>query len=254
MFPEIMLSIVLIAFVLEFFDASLGMGYGTVLAPVLLLLGLAPLQVIPAVLFTNAIIGIMAGFFHHRFENIDLTHKSMDLKVTMVLTAFGIAGILIAIFIAVNLPETFLKAYIGLLVLIIGIIVLVRHKRKHPFSWKKIIGLGSLAAFNKGMTGGGYGVVLVGGQILAGVEGKKAIGVALLAEGLVCIAGFLAFALINEFVILDWSLILSLLIGGLASVPIAAYVVKKFHPKRLKIFIAIVSIILGTAILTRVFL
>ncbi len=39
MFPELLLSVIIVAFVLEFFDASLGMGYGTTLTPLLLLLG-----------------------------------------------------------------------------------------------------------------------------------------------------------------------------------------------------------------------
>ena len=254
MFPELLFSIIFMAFILEFFDASLGMGYGTTLTPLLLLIGFAPLEVIPAILFTNAIIGIAAGFFHHSFENIDLRFKSKDFKVTGVLTFFGTIGILIAILIAVRLPEDFLRAYLGLVVLIIGIIVVARHKKNHSFSWKKIIGLGSIAAFNKGMTGGGYGTVIVGGQILSGVEGKNAVGVAALAEGLICIVGTLAYIFISKNINLNWSLIVSLLIGGIASLPIAAYAVKEFHPRRLKFSIGLVNIILGTAILAKLLL
>ncbi|MFQ6009568.1 MAG: sulfite exporter TauE/SafE family protein [Candidatus Aenigmatarchaeota archaeon] len=254
MFPELMFSIIIIAFILEFFDASLGMGYGTTLAPLLLLMGFAPLEAIPTVLLTNAVIGPVAGFFHHRFENVDLRFKSKYFKTTLVLTVFGALGILIATLIAVELPENILKAYIGLLVLTVGIFVLVRHKKKRPFSWKKITGLGSLAAFNKGMTGGGYGSVIVGGQIIAGIDGKKAVGIASVAEGLICIIGVLGYLSINTLVHLNWSLIVSLLIGALASIPLAAYVVRKFHPKKLKIAIGIFSIILGTAILTKLFL
>lgn len=251
MLPELLISVIIIAFILEFFDASLGMGYGTTLTPLLILLGFAPLELIPAILLTNAIIGLVAGFFHHRFENVDFRAKSKDFKVTLILTAFGTVGILIAILVAINLHEDILRAYLGLLVLIIGITVVARHKKKHPFSWKKLIALGSLAAFNKGMTGGGYGSVIVGGQILAGVEGKKAVGVASLAEGLICIVGTIAYISISKTIHLNWSLIISLLLGGLLSLPIAAYIVKKFHPRRLKFIIGIVSIILGTAILTK---
>jgi len=39
-----------LAFVCEFIDSSLGMGYGTSLTPILLLMGFHPLQVVPAVL------------------------------------------------------------------------------------------------------------------------------------------------------------------------------------------------------------
>ena len=45
------LFIVPLAFVCEFIDSTLGMGYGTSLTPILLLMGLEPLQVVPAVLY-----------------------------------------------------------------------------------------------------------------------------------------------------------------------------------------------------------
>ena len=251
---ELLLSVVIIAFILGFFDTSLGMGYGTTITPILILLGYPALQVIPVVLFTNAILGVIAGFFHHTFENVNFKFKSEDFKVMLVLTGFGIIGILVAILIAVRLPEIILEAYIGIIVIIVGVVVLVRHKKYHPFSWKKIMGLGSLAAFNKGMSGGGYGSVVVGGQILAGVDGKKAIGIASLAEGLICIVGVLIYVSINGTINLDWSLISSLLIGGVIATPIGVKVVKKLHPEKIKLIIGLVSIILGTAILSKLFL
>jgi uncharacterized membrane protein YfcA len=254
MFPEILISIIIISFILEFFDASLGMGYGTTLTPLLFLLGFAPLEVIPAVLFTNAILGVIAAFFHHRFKNVNFHFKSKDTKVTLVLIGLGTIGILIAILLAVRLPEDILRAYLGLVVLIIGVVVLAKHKKKHPFSWKKLIGLSSLAAFNKGMTGGGYGSVIVGGQILSGVDGKNAIGIASLAEGIICIFGVLAYVFIGKGTHLNWTLITPILIGGAISIPIAAYVVNRFHPRRLNFIIGIFNIILGTAILAQLLL
>jgi len=250
MFPELLLLVVIIAFILEFFDATLGMGYGTTLTPLLILLGFSLWELIPAILITNAIIGIVAGFFHHRFRNADFGLKSKDSKVTLVLTGFGFVGILVAILIAVNLPEDILRAYMGLVVLIIGITVVARHKKKHPFSWGKLICLGSLAAFNKGMTGGGYGSVIVGGQILSGVEGKNAVAIASLAEGLVCVVGAFVYMYVGLIDHLNPSLIISLLFGGLLSLPVAAYIVKRFHPTRLKFVIGILNITLGAAILT----
>jgi uncharacterized membrane protein YfcA len=44
------LPVVILAFFLEVVDASIGMGYGTLLTPVLLMIGFDPLQVVPAVL------------------------------------------------------------------------------------------------------------------------------------------------------------------------------------------------------------
>ena len=125
------------------------------------------------------------------------------------------------------------------LILVIGIVLVVKRKKEYKFSWKKIASLGTLAAFNKGMSGGGYGAVVVGGQILSGVESKKAVGISLLAEGLISIIGVLIFILLIKDFPLHSSLVISLLIGGIASSPLAAYIVKKFHPKKLRFIIGV---------------
>ena len=254
MLPEIILPVVAIAFILAYIDTSVGMGYGITIAPLLLLSGFPVLQVIPAVLLTNAIIGIVGGFFHHNFENVKFKLRTKDFNIASALTATGILGVIIAIILAINLPEIVLKIYIGLLILIIGLIVLFRHKRKHSFHWSKIYGLGMFAAFNKGMTGAGYGSILVGGQILSGVESKKAVGITTLTEGLVSVIGFLIFASVNHNILLSWPLIVSLLIGGIASTPLAAYTVSRVKQKKLKIIVGLVSMILGVIILTKLFL
>jgi len=60
------IKIALIAFLAEYVDSSLGMGYGTILTPVLLLMGFKPLEVVPAVLLSEFATGLLAGFTHHK--------------------------------------------------------------------------------------------------------------------------------------------------------------------------------------------
>jgi len=67
---ELIVPIVAFSFVCELVDSSLGMGYGTTLTPVLLLLGYEPLDVVPAVLFSEFITGVLAGVFHHEFGSV----------------------------------------------------------------------------------------------------------------------------------------------------------------------------------------
>ena len=56
------------AFICEFIDSSLGMGYGTILSPVLIIMGFDPLVAIPALLLSQAVGGFTAAIFHHQFE------------------------------------------------------------------------------------------------------------------------------------------------------------------------------------------
>ena len=50
-----------IAFLCEYMDSSLGMGYGTILTPVLMILGFSPLDVVPCLLLSEALSGTFAG-------------------------------------------------------------------------------------------------------------------------------------------------------------------------------------------------
>jgi len=226
------------------------MGYGT-LTPILLLMGFNPIEVIPAVILTSAILSLFAGFLHHGFDNIDFLVKKNP-KILTTLISFGIVAIILGALVAVNIPEGILRVYIGLLIIGIGISILMYHK-KRPFSYKRLMVFASLASFNKGVYGGGYGPVLAGGQIVSGVEGKHAVGVTALSEGVVSTFGFLAYLLISGGANMNWPLIISLLIGGTLSTPVAVLFVKRFHPKKFRYMVGAVSIVLGLIIVLQMF-
>ena len=83
---ELVLPIVALAFVCELVDSSLGMGYGTTLAPLLLLVGYEPLDVVPAVLLSEFLTGVLAGVFHHEFGNVELKLGTRDSRIAALLT------------------------------------------------------------------------------------------------------------------------------------------------------------------------
>lgn len=242
---------IILAFFCELLDSTLGMGYGTTLTPVLILFGFTPLAIIPCVLLSELITGITAGLAHHKAGNVNFNRGSIHLKIAIVLATCSIIGATIAVFVAINMPTLWLKTYIGLIVLGMGIIILLTINKKYKFSWKKIIGLGSIAAFNKGMSGGGYGPVVTGGQILSGIKGNNAIGITSLAEGLTCIVGVVVFVASPE--IINWSLAPSLIIGALLSVPFSTSIVKKLPTRTLKIAIGTLTLILGLVTLIKIF-
>jgi len=263
-----MLLIPVIAFLCEYMDSTLGMGYGTTLTPVFLLMGFAPMQIVPVILLSELISGVLAGFFHHREGNVDLKPRTADifkiknalrplvyvdsvrravprhLKVALLLAVCSLVGTVAAVFVALNIPKFWLKMYIGCLVLAMGIIILVCINRKFKFSWKKITFLGIVASFNKGMSGGGYGPVVTGGQVLSGVNGRSAVGITSLAEGLTCLVGVIAYILISRSA-LDWRLAPWVIVGAVLSVPLSAKSVKIISERKLKFAIAILTIALG---------
>jgi len=245
--------LILLALGCEYIDSTLGMGYGTTLTPILLLAGYEPTQIVPSVLLSEFLTGILAGILHHRCGNVNFKPGSRPLKVALALAACSIIGTLAAVFIAVNVPKWVLKTYIGVLVLSMGIGILLTMGRTFAFSWKKVIGLGLVAAFNKGLSGGGYGPLVTGGQILAGVDGKGAIGITSLAEGLVCFVGVLAYALTGNGAV-DWGVAPSLILGAVLSVPFAALTVRKVPMRKMRWAIGIAITVLGLFTLVKLVL
>ena len=72
--------IIIIAFLAEYMDSTLGMGYGTTLTPVLIIMGYQPMEIVPAILLSELITGLLAGFTHHMVGNVDFRPKTMNIK------------------------------------------------------------------------------------------------------------------------------------------------------------------------------
>jgi uncharacterized membrane protein YfcA len=241
-----------LAFVCEYIDSSLGMGYGTSLTPILLLMGFNPLQVVPAVLFSEFVTGLSAAFFHHSVRNVNFNLHSKDTKVAAVLSTFAVIGTVISVMIALRLPANILKIWIGAIVVAMGVMILVALNRTPKFSWGRITALGTIASFNKGMSGGGYGPLVMGGQILSGIGVKNAVGITSLSESVTCLVGIIMYLTFKDGV--DWSLAPWLMGGAVLSVPFAAHTLKRIPEHKARIAVAIVIVGLGLLTLAKVFL
>lgn len=267
----VIMVVMFLAFWGEYIDSTLGMGYGTTLTPVLLLMGYEPLQIVPAVLVSELFTGLLAGFTHHAMGNVTLLprtmrlsliirrlrekgmvdgmrdHLPLHLKITLLIAGCSVFGTVLSVWLALSLPKFYLNLYIGILIFVIGIVILATRNRHFSFSWRRITGLGLLASFNKGISGGGYGPVVTGGQLLAGVDGKNAIGITSLAEGLTCIVGVFMYWVFPQTI--DWRLAPWLCLGALLSVPLSAWTVKVMKTDRLRLLIGVITLVLGAATL-----
>ena len=249
--PPIIFALIISAFICEFIDSSLGMMYGTILGPVLIISGFDPLIVVPAILVSQAMGGVIAAVFHHRFKNVNFHLSSEDSKMVYAITIFGVIATVISVFVAVNIPKWVLKTYIGVLVLCMGIVLLF--KAKFNFSWRRILIIGLISAFNKGLSGGGFGPVVTSGQMISGREGKSSIGVTTLAEAPICIAGFLSYLFIKG--ILNWDVVIFLSMGAISAAPLGAMVTSKFKSeKKLKTILGILTVMLGIWTLAKTWL
>jgi len=71
----ILLLIALSAFLIKLLDTILGLGFGTVITPILLILGVSTSITVPSVLFAEMISGLIGMLFHLLFRNIRLGQK-----------------------------------------------------------------------------------------------------------------------------------------------------------------------------------
>jgi uncharacterized membrane protein YfcA len=226
------------------------MGYGTILSPILLLLGFEVLDVVPALLFSECVTGISAALAHHRLRNVDFRSHSRDTRVALVLAACAVMGTLVAALLAVRLPRRMLQVWVGTLVFAMGLLILGTFNRTFRFTWRRIAVLGTVASFNKGLSGGGYGPLVTGGQMLAGVGVRNAVGITSLSEGITCFVGFILYCLLKPGV--NWSLIACTTTGAVLSVPLAARLLGWIPEKLGRRVVGVVIVVLGCLTLTRV--
>lgn len=257
------------AFICEYVDSTLGMGYGTTMTPILLLMGYDPLAVVPAILLSELLTGGFAAFMHHRMGNVDFDFrrdsnhrilkkmknlgyipKSNDSKIAVVLAACSVFGAVAAVILAFHIPKVYLRTIIGSIVLVMGILILIRRNAVHRFSWKKIFGLGVVAAFNKGLSGGGYGPLVTSGQILSGVKSKSSIAITSFAESFTCLVGVIAYLILGASI--NWSIALPLVIGSFISVPFCTWTVKRIRISNFTAIVGIATVVLGLFTLYKV--
>ncbi len=272
--PVLFAAVCVAALFCQYADASIGMGYGTTLTPILIIIGFAPLEVVPAVLLGQFVGGIAAGLAHHRLGNIRLDFKrdeqlihrlikgkmrrliylpkSTDSKIIFILAVCGIIGALVGVFTAINISKIALQTYIGAIVLAVGILILIRRNRIVPFSWRSFVGVGLAASFNKGISGGGYGPLVTGGQIISGREARNSVGSTTVAEVIVCIVGLIGYVVADGY--FSWEIASAVSIGSIIAALPAALTVRRISSQKLKLLIGVATLILGTYTLVKTYI
>jgi len=243
------LAIFLAALTCEFMDSSLGMGYGTTLTPVLLLAGFEPLQIVPAVLLSELMTGLSAGLLHQRDGNVDFLHDARARRTTLLLGSLSGVGALLAVWLAVSISRFWLGLFITAIILTMGVIILLTRNRQIPYHAGGIVAVGAVAAFNKGLSGGGYGPLVTAGQVVSGLPAKHAVAVTSVAESLTCLIGLLGYLAMGKSI--AWELAMPLALGALLSVPMATLTVSRTSEAALRGVVGVVTLILGVVALLK---
>jgi uncharacterized membrane protein YfcA len=242
----------LLSFVPSVIDSSFGMGYGFIVTPLLLILGYNPLQIIPSILVSSIVGNLLSSIFHHKFRNVDFSLKSRDFKIALVIGVFGSIGSLFGALLAVEISKFHLSLYIGIMVLTIGLFILYSRKIKFKFSWLRMTVLGVIGAFNKGISGSGFGPIVTTGGLLSGLSEKITVSIQSLSELFASTIGLVTF--IFSGVQIDAYFTIAVSTGVAVASPLAAFIVKRSSGENLRWMIALTAILLGLFTLIRAFL
>ncbi len=250
-----MIELALLAFALSYISSIVGMGYGTIIVPILLLLGLSPREVVAGVLLSQLVGNTVAGITHHRLGTIVFHGRNSDHKHLFTLILSAVIAVAFAVLLGVKLSETYMKIYIGLIIVLSGIIIsAMSGNRCNEIAngdnrlLLKLSILSFIASFNKALTGAGYGPILVPGQILLKINAKKAIALSLISEVVVNSIAVLFYFMTDGINLL---LALTLTAGTVLAAPLASITVNKLDIILLTRIVGIATATMGIIIIVK---
>jgi uncharacterized membrane protein YfcA len=169
------------------------------------------------------------------------------MKKVLAIILLGVFAAAVGSVLAVHVPPWALNAYIGAMVTGIGILLL--WGRTFQFSWKKLIAVGFFASFNKGFSGGGFGPIATGGQVVITDEHRGSIGRTTLAEAPICIIAFTTYVIQKGFS--AYSLLGALCVGAAFGAVWGPLLTKKLQAKKIKLILGILLLVLGIRVLLK---
>ncbi|MFH0832892.1 MAG: sulfite exporter TauE/SafE family protein [Candidatus Aenigmatarchaeota archaeon] len=247
---ELFIILAALALIMEIVDSSLGMMYGTILSHVLIGFGFDPLIVVPSILISQAIGGIAGTIFHNKLKNADFNGLTRDTKIVLAVVAPGLVGVLIGTLVAISLPKLFMQTYIGILVVLMGILCIF--PVRYAFRWWKMYAIGLLSSFNKFVTGGGFGPITSTGKIVGGLKSKVSVATTTYAEVPICIVSFIIYMISKG--LSDPFFTISLCAGAFIGGIMGPFVTSRFNQNKLRKAVGILAIIAGVWVLLKIVL
>ena len=246
--PRAAILVFVVALVCEYVDSALGMGYGTTLTPLLLLAGFAPLDIVPAILLSEAATGVAAGLLHQRDGNVNFMRDARARRTALLLIALSTIGAIAAATLAVKVSKETLTLFIATIIIAMGVVILITLNRPFRYRPSGIVAIGAVAAFNKGLSGGGYGPLVTAGQVVSGLPPKNAVAISSVAEAFTCVVGLTAYLVLGRQI--NWGLTVPLVGGALLSVPMATLTIRRMPEKGLRMVVGVVTLALGALALS----
>lgn len=232
---------VLVGFVAEVIDGSIGMAYGATCSGILIFFGVPPALASAGVHTAEVFTTGVSGLSHLHFKNVD---KRLFFKLVIT----GVIGSVIGAYLLSSvLPGEKIKPFIAAYLFFVGLRLLyfeIRRRKKEQKSLKYLPALGLVGGTFDAIGGGGWGPVVTSTILNSGNNARHTIGTVNTAEF------FVTFASTSVFLFLvgidSWKIILGLIVGGVIAAPLGAYVVKTFNHRLLMFIVGGVLVLISS--------
>jgi uncharacterized membrane protein YfcA len=242
---ENLLAFFLIGAFAQLVDGALGMGYGATSTSFLLAYGVSPVLSSTAVHVSEMFTTGASALSHHRFGNINK-------KLVKHLLIPGVLGSITGAYLLSDVIDgDIIKPFIAVYMIILAVVIIRKALRKNVVK-KKTKKLGVLAVFGGFMDsvgGGGWGPIVTSTLLGRGRNPKYTIGSVNAAEFAISFASGITFMLFGG--IHGWQIIIGLILGGVISAPIAAYLVNRIKRKPMMVAVGILIILLSLKTLSK---
>jgi len=211
---------VIVGFLAQMIDGTLGMAYGVSASSLLLTHGIPPAAVSATVHAAEVFTTGFSGVSHHYFGNVDR-------RLFWRLVIPGVFGAIIGAYILSRIPGERFKPVIAAYLLAMGVLIVVRtFKTVPPLAVTTYLTpLGFFGAFIDAIGGGGWGPVVASTLIARGNHARTTVGSVNAAEFFVTLASSVTF--IITMGLSHWLIICGLAIGGALAAPLGAYACKR---------------------------
>ncbi len=235
-------TFIVVGFLAQLIDGTLGMAYGLSATTFLLAAGVSPAVASASVHAAEVITTGVSGLSHWNSGNV-----SGYLVKRLVIP--GMVGAAIGAYILASVPGDRIKPIVAAYLCVMGLVIVwkgVRRAMQLKEVRSHLIPLGLFGGFLDAIGGGGWGPIVVSNLVARGNHPRYSIGSVNFAEFFVASAASAAF-----FVTIGlsfWTAIAGLAIGGAIAAPIAARLTKRVPTRVLMIIVGI--LIIGLSVRT----
>lgn len=233
------LIFLVVGFIAQIIDGSLGMAYGVSASSFLLTFGIPPAVASSSVHAAETFTTFVSGISHWRLGNVDWA-------LVKRLAIPGVLGGVSGAYLLTNINGDILKPWISAYLLLMGLRILFKAFRNLPVeaslrAHPSVLGL--VGGFMDAIGGGGWGPVVTTTLLADGHEPRMTIGSVNLTEFFVTFSQSITFILTIGLTL--WPVIAGLVLGGVAAAPLGALAARKIPARAMLILVGLTIIILS---------